>query len=174
MFGPFGHQHVALTEESMKLPFEEQPWFMGAVGKGELKLIEQGTQTRTRSTKPITKRRDLTPFNYPSYCNHLGSYSRANNPYSVIITLAQTRMFFTRAKGPKVYLHWTTTKRLKNPERPILLTSHDISTIVPNGEFVTAMYNGGKVQSRNEFLLCQRVVANDLIGAKRIMQEKGR
>lgn len=40
----FGHgeQHVAVTEESMKLPYEEQPWFIGGVDGAELKEIEHG------------------------------------------------------------------------------------------------------------------------------------
>ena len=36
-------QHVALTEEALKLPLEDQPWFIGAVTeKGDLKDFEKG------------------------------------------------------------------------------------------------------------------------------------
>jgi hypothetical protein len=45
IFGSSGDDFVAVTEESMKLPFEEQPWFIGAVDKGELKEIEQGNKS---------------------------------------------------------------------------------------------------------------------------------
>lgn len=40
LFGSSGSSHVAVTEESMKLPLEQQPWFMGAVNKAEIKLLE--------------------------------------------------------------------------------------------------------------------------------------
>ncbi len=83
-------------------------------------------------------------------------------------------MFFTRAKGPKVYLHWTTTKRMKNPERPILLESNDLSLVLPRGEFMTAKYNGGTVNYLNEFLFYRCAAANDLSGLKRIVAEKGK
>jgi hypothetical protein len=42
IFGSSEDDFVAVTEESMKLPFEEQPWFIGAVDKGELKDIAEG------------------------------------------------------------------------------------------------------------------------------------
>jgi hypothetical protein len=82
-------------------------------------------------------------------------------------------MFFTRAKGPNVYLHWTTTKRLKNPERPILLESNDLSLVLPRGAFITARYNGGAVKYLHEYLFYRCVVANDLAGIKSIVAEKG-
>lgn len=80
-------------------------------------------------------------------------------------------MFFTRAKGPNVYLHWTTTKRLKNPERPILLESNDLSSVLPRGEFFLARFNGGQILHRNEALFCRRVTENNLNGAKQIFEQ---
>eukprot|EP00029_Vermamoeba_vermiformis_P007864 TRINITY_DN3522_c0_g1_i2.p1 TRINITY_DN3522_c0_g1~~TRINITY_DN3522_c0_g1_i2.p1 ORF type:complete len:586 (+),score=77.15 TRINITY_DN3522_c0_g1_i2:76-1833(+) len=100
IFGSSSDSHVAVTEESLKLPFEQQPWFVGIVEKDELKTIEQ----------------------------------------------AQSHTFFTRAKGFKVYLHWTKTKNIKHQERPILLESNDLSLVLPRGEFVLARHNGGSAR----------------------------
>jgi hypothetical protein len=38
----FPHQHVAFTEEAMKLPVEQQPWFFGALTDEEVERIVSG------------------------------------------------------------------------------------------------------------------------------------
>lgn len=48
-------RHVAVTEESLRLPFEQQPWFIGAVDKKDIKKLEQGTSSVIRRIRDLTQ-----------------------------------------------------------------------------------------------------------------------
>lgn len=157
IFRTYSRQLVAVTDEVLKLPLEEQPWFFGNISDTQIISAASG--------KFSTK-------------NFHRLFSFHQNILNVLFSEApNTAIFFTYSRGGQIFLVWAETiasaKKQCYNNRTIPVNGKDISELFPKDKLVMGAFNKSQPKDLAVHFAYKYVLQGDLEKLKQHVRDNG-